>query len=430
MALPGCLGMMKPVQPSTPASPTPRARSAPFSVHSRGVMLFDQHRFLDGKFIGLGIFRSLRDMSGSAFQLLMAQGWLSVWTTLITIISVFFFTYIEHGRTQYIDWSVASFMVFLPLLSTVWWTYQRREQALRDLAETKILLQHIALAHKDWLPSGALPLGHLNEAQAALHTLINGMRSYFLPPRFYSTEFPFTGLKLKMMRIAQDRAKQTRRITIAFHKLFRLSQVLQTSGLGDGHLSQLAAWSLQLQMAFERMSAIKEYRTPQGFRALARCYVTLFIPIFFGPYYANLRLGIGTPFAVIIAIVMNLATVAVLHTAMALEDPFDNQGLDGIYVDEALFEAEQAIQLTEEDLEPTSARADVSGKPGWMGTAPNNAGMRLQAGPPVPAGVGHSPSAARGPEPSVGDSVNELPSSTNGPDEAQVQRPGEMSASR
>jgi len=38
---------------------------------------------------------------------------------------------------------------------------------------------------------------------------------------------------------------------------------------------------------------------------------------------------------------MNLATVAVLHTAMAMEDPFDNQGLDGIYVDEALFEAEQ-----------------------------------------------------------------------------------------
>ena len=27
----------------------------------------------------------------------------------------------------------------------------------------------------------------------------DGMRSYFLPPRFYSTEFPFTGLKLKMV---------------------------------------------------------------------------------------------------------------------------------------------------------------------------------------------------------------------------------------
>ena len=50
-------------------------------------------------------------MSGSAFQLLMAQGWLSIWTSLITIISVFFFTYIENGRTQAIDWSVANFMV-------------------------------------------------------------------------------------------------------------------------------------------------------------------------------------------------------------------------------------------------------------------------------------------------------------------------------
>ena len=28
----------------------------------------------------------------------------------------------------------------------------------------------------------------------------DGMRRYFLPPRFYSTEFPYAGLKLKMVR--------------------------------------------------------------------------------------------------------------------------------------------------------------------------------------------------------------------------------------
>jgi uncharacterized membrane protein len=118
------------------------------------------------------VYRSLRDISGSAFQLLMAQGWLSVWTPIITIISVFFFNYIQDGRTQPIDWSVASFMVgvfplpklglmgmvvgqllrlsechlmlrlqvFLPLLSTVWWAFQRREQALRDLAESEAMI--------------------------------------------------------------------------------------------------------------------------------------------------------------------------------------------------------------------------------------------------------------------------------------------------
>lgn len=36
----------------------------------------------------------------------------------------------------------------------------------------KVLLQHIALAHRDWLPSGAMPMGHVSEAQAVLHALI------------------------------------------------------------------------------------------------------------------------------------------------------------------------------------------------------------------------------------------------------------------
>ncbi len=30
-----------------------------------------------------------------------------------------------------------------------------------------------------------------------------------------------------------------------------------------------------------------------------------------------------------------------LNVSIALEDPWDNQGLDGIYIDESLFEAEQ-----------------------------------------------------------------------------------------
>ena len=46
-------------------------------------------------------------------------------------------------------------------------------------------------------------------------------------------------------------------------------------------------------------------RTPVGLRALSRCYVALLIPVFFGPYYANLHRGIGTAFAVIIAIVVS-----------------------------------------------------------------------------------------------------------------------------
>lgn len=62
------------------------------------------------------------------------------------------------------------------------------------------------------------------------------------------------------MRIAQDRAKQTRRVTLAFHRLARSADVLRTAGLGDAQLAQLASWVLQLQVAFERMANTKEYR--------------------------------------------------------------------------------------------------------------------------------------------------------------------------
>ena len=48
-------------------------------------------------------------------------------------------------------------------------------------------------------------------------------------------------------------------------------QVLQTSGLGDGNLSLLAAWNLQLQMAFERMANIKEYRCCLNFSTTVHC---------------------------------------------------------------------------------------------------------------------------------------------------------------
>lgn len=36
-----------------------------------------------------------------------------------------------------------------------------------------------------------------------------------------------------------------------------------------------------------------------------------------------------------------IALVGVLNLSLSLEDPFDNTGMDGIYIDEALFEVEQ-----------------------------------------------------------------------------------------
>lgn len=154
-------------------------------------------------------------------------------------------------------------------------------------------------------------------------------------------------------------------------------QVLRKAGLPDSQCGQLAAYGLQLQTAFERMAATKEYRlatmssawhlkghfcnilqskllqdcscfsiadclkapccvafagncyvrstckqlfccsdlsvcicwcrTPQGIRAMSRFYIVLVIPLFFGPYYAELRQGAhGYAYALFLAIMVRL----------------------------------------------------------------------------------------------------------------------------
>jgi hypothetical protein len=88
------------------------------------------------------------------------------------------------------------------------------------------------------------------------------------------------------------------------------------------------------------MGNVKEYRTPQGMRSLARFYVVLFIPIFFGPYWAWVAANTDFAFAFFFSILTQVALTAVLNLSLALEDPFDNKGMDGVFVDEPLYEVE------------------------------------------------------------------------------------------
>ena len=51
-------------------------------------------------------------------------------------------------------------------------------------------------------------------------------------------------------------------------------------------------------------------RTPQGIRAMSRFYIVLVIPLFFGPYYAELRQGAhGYAYALFLAIMVRLVVL-------------------------------------------------------------------------------------------------------------------------
>ena len=52
------------------------------------------------------------------------------------------------------------------------------------------------------------------------------------------------------------------------------------------------------------LTACLPRRTPQGIRALVRCYCTLLLPVFFGPHYASLRSSIHIVYALFLAVVV------------------------------------------------------------------------------------------------------------------------------
>ena len=111
------------------------ARSAPFSVHSRGVHMGELGRRLDCGYSAVSLYSCVRDVSGALRTFLLLQGWLSVWVAGLTIVSVSFFTYYHEGRAAGpVDLTPLSFLVFLPLVVLLYSTFVRREQALAHLA--------------------------------------------------------------------------------------------------------------------------------------------------------------------------------------------------------------------------------------------------------------------------------------------------------
>lgn len=145
------------------------------------------------------------------------------------------------------------------------------------------------------------------------------------------------GFRSSMVAIAVERAKHR---TVMRAAASNLSSAVCSAGLAPALEAQLHAWIMDMMISIDKMANVKEFRTPQGIRSLARFYIVLFIPLFYGPYWSWVAETTNFAFAFFFSILTQIALVGVLNTALALEDPFDNVGMDGIFVDEPLYEVE------------------------------------------------------------------------------------------
>lgn len=114
-------------------------------------------------------------------------------------------------------------------------------------------------------------------------------------------------------------------------------------------------------MAFDRLTVLKEYRTPQAFRAFARVYVLL-VGALYGPYYVRLGMGQWSSsrqqnlgLALAFAVAMQIAFSGLFNVMLGLEDPFARRGgrgqTDSIHVPELCEVCRRALARIERDAE-------------------------------------------------------------------------------
>jgi len=148
------------------------------------------------------------------------------------------------------------------------------------------------------------------------------------------------------IQIALDRSELQRQVCSGIEHLDLLSVRFRHANV---HLEmQLREKVHRFHTIFDQLSNAKEFGTPQGVRAMVRCYICVVIPVFFGSYWGFVSQNADFALAFFSSIAFQIALTGLLNVSISLEDPFDNVGLNGIFIDEQLYEIEQAIDALNE----------------------------------------------------------------------------------
>ncbi|EOD06239.1 hypothetical protein EMIHUDRAFT_121349 [Emiliania huxleyi CCMP1516] len=264
------------------------------------------------------------------------------------------------GLSFGLDWNLVSMAVIFPISQCIGWSFGRREMALSLLSTVMSLVTRLWSAVHTWKVKDGGEWRRMSElleppaGREQLHDLFGRLLStlvaYFAVPRY---------MRLRhVMRLYGAAEDQARRHALAneFKLLVdgSLSQLQARRGryagppgrararLPGGEAHRLDSYISQIGIAWEQLTAIKEYRTPQAlralflsmsvdvFRAFSRVYV-LIMPVLYGPYYASIveeaeQSGDDPDrallFAILFACAVQLASAGLVNLMIALEDPF------------------------------------------------------------------------------------------------------------
>jgi hypothetical protein len=162
------------------------------------------------------------------------------------------------------------------------------------------------------------------------------MVRYFSLPRWHRARHDVCDT-MEQHDLAKVSREYSHEVDRCLARMQRMVQHLKMLGLPGGEAHRLDQYLSKVAIAFEHLTYLKEYRTPQAFRAFARVYI-LTIGALYGPYFVYLGRGLdkaehNLAVAIAFACGIQLAMSGLFNVMLGLEDPFSGRGrLDNINV--------------------------------------------------------------------------------------------------
>ena len=258
---------------------------------------------------------------------------------LITVASVLGYWCWGRHLAARMNWSIVSLAVVFPITQGIGMGFRRREEALRDLSQLLGCTRSVWEAVHTWRIKNqqgewvrcveAYEVRQRRELQQLFHSFLAALITYFdcvrggrarhtvgwsleeqaavfctcsspPPPPPPSTPppppspLPPPPSSSTTLQAALFCTLREQRAIVDSHisQMRRLIQDVKTRGLPGGEAHRIDNYVNMMGMAFDRLCAIKEYRTPRAFRAFARVYILL-VGAMYGPDYLMLARGEG-----------------------------------------------------------------------------------------------------------------------------------------
>ncbi|WP_346883772.1 hypothetical protein [uncultured Algibacter sp.] len=205
--------------------------------------------------------------------------------------------------------------IVFPIVFSIGGAYKRREVTLDEYGSIKAHSRALYFAVSDWLenPPEALKL----ELKNHLETFLNSCKQTFINP-------------------VDDLEQNEKDVYQSFKALSLFIKKMRTHGLPSGEASRSNQFLSKMMISFERIKHIYQYRTPRTLRTYSDIFIVV-LPVVYGPHFAHNLSDYNYGLEYAVPILFSVILVALDNIQSHLENPFDQQGEDDVYINSDKF---------------------------------------------------------------------------------------------